>query len=203
MCAFQPNIPQPNDRLRTSQGDLLGNFQASAGGLGTMLNPNQGYIQFPNQGAVPTLTGSQPGFFAKLTAAPQPVTGVSELFVNKNVQGLAFRQIPMTASILSTNATPVTANPGWTYLPSGIILQWGTANIADNSNLAPVNFAITFPNACLQVIVSVNNNANPAPANIPPQIYNSILFSTTQFQIASRAGNSGNSSGYTYLAIGY
>lgn len=140
MCAYQPNIPLATDRLRTSQGDLLGNFQAAAGGLGTMLNPNQGYIQFPNQGGIPTPTGSQPGFYGSTPV----LTGIEEILIAKNIIGPAFTQIPMTASILSTTAATSPANglAGWTYLPSGILLKWECRNTPLAS---PSGTAITIP----------------------------------------------------------
>jgi len=134
--AYQSTIPQPTDRLRTSQGDLLGNFAATSGGLGTMLNPNQGYIQFPNQGGNPTFTGAQPGFFAKTAY------GVSEIFVNRNIVGPAQQQIPITASTLSTTA-PSNGQATWFFLPGGYLVKTGEQSFTVPAPTYTINFPVS------------------------------------------------------------
>lgn len=177
--AYQPNIPLATDRLRVSQGDLNGNFQnaGGSGGLGTMLNPNQGYIQFPNQAIPPSLTANQPGLYGATPA----LTGVEELYVNKNISGPAFVQIPMTASFLS-NTVPVQQTggmTGWTYLPSGLLFVWGKSGpIAPNtitSYTIPSGGEVPAFNAVFTLqVTSAGNPSNPVsailPGNVNPQI---------------------------------
>lgn len=147
--AYNPAIPQATDRLRNSQGDLLGNFSDSSGGLGTMLNPNQGYIQFPIQGATPTLTPPQPGMYAQVG-----ITGVQELFINKNIFGAAQNQIPFTASSLSTTA-PAAGQQSWFYLPSGYLVKCGTQNVIVPSPITTPTL-ITYPvNALIPAFATV------------------------------------------------
>jgi hypothetical protein len=134
--AYQPAIPQETDRLKDSQGDILGNFETTGSGLGSMLNPNQGYIQFPNQGAVPTRTGTQPGFYAATS-----YSNISEIFVNKNITGPAQTQIPITASTLSTTA-PSTGQATWFFLPSGHLVKTGIVTFTAVTN---PNYLITYP----------------------------------------------------------
>lgn len=38
-------------------------------------------------------------------------------------------QIPFTASVLTRIQAPSSTSLGWTYLPSGILLKWGTSDI--------------------------------------------------------------------------
>lgn len=118
--AYQANIPQPTDQLSKSQGDILGNFQA----LQTLIDVNhvdfssadQGkhkWVTFPIQALAPAFAATEIGLYNKVPAAPFPLTTVGELFIQKSTGA----NIPMTASVQSSV-------DGWTYLPSGIILQW-------------------------------------------------------------------------------
>lgn len=131
--AYNQAIPQPTDRLRTSQGDLLNNF-ANAGGLGSMLNPNQGYLRFPNQGGDPTFAPPTLGMFGKTAYT------VNEIFVNKNIAGGLQAQIPFTASTLSTTA-PVLFQDSWFFLPTGYLIKTGTIVVT----VPAVNYGVLYP----------------------------------------------------------
>lgn len=119
---YLPNIPQPNDRIRDSQADLLGNFQA----LNTFLNVNHGdfgsaqegkhkWVTFPNQMADPTTLAAEVAIFSK----PGISTGnPSALFLRKE----------NNAAVKTGGFTEFFTNgflEGWTRLPSGILLKWG------------------------------------------------------------------------------
>lgn len=145
---YNNNIPQPNDQLSVSQGDLLTNFQAIA----NFLNENHvdfaqadagkhKWVTFPRQPAVPAIFGTDTALFNMVPAAPAPLTGISETFVHKFVAaGTLAIDIPFTASVLSySNPLPAQESYGWTYLPSGIILKWGTVNVVAGFN-GPLNY---------------------------------------------------------------
>lgn len=196
--AYQSNIPLPTDRLRVSQGDLNGNFQTTSGGLGTMLNPNQGYIKYPNQVATPTLTPTQPGIFAKMPGnPPYPVaTGVSELFLNKNSfkNVVTTNEIPFTASNLSVETPTNASTLNWSYLPTGIIIQFGFYQNKSNTNTIPFKFA--FPNDRLSLFLSEFFGGGTNTTD-----YVAFdTFTTTAFNIRFTGG--GTKSGY-YIALGY
>lgn len=194
--AYQSTIPQPTDRLRTSQGDLLGNFAATSGGLGTMLNPNQGYIQFPNQGGNPTFTGAQPGFFAKTAY------GVSEIFVNRNIVGPAQQQIPFTASTLSTTAV-APGQHSWFFLPSGYLVKTGFAQFALNAGI----YTFTYPvNAgVIPVFTTIISTQLTLVTQQPggPYFLQGITTSTVNFSASTSATASAPTPvGIMYFAVG-
>ena len=198
--AYNPLIPQATDRLRVSQGDLLGNFANTSSGLGTMLNPNQGYIQFPNQGATPTLIATQPGIYAsKIANPPYPVpivSAISELFLNKNSfkNFVTTNEIPFTASNLSVELPTNASTLNWSYLPSGYSIQFGFfQNKASN---ATVSFKYTFPNDRVSLFISDFNNGADNSTNFMQ--WNN--FSTAGFNIVF--GGGGTKSGY-YIVLGY
>lgn len=70
-----------------------------------------------------------------------------------------------------------TAN-GYTKLPNGMILQWltGPTSVSETTAYAALNFPITFPTACLQVMVSTKGNGT---------IYADVNFILTSFTASS------------------
>ena len=84
--AYQNNIPQPTQRLKDSQGDLLANFQA----LQTFLEVNHvtfgsgdegkhKWVSFPTQGSAPSFAGGEEGLYNLVYAT----TAQNELYVHK------------------------------------------------------------------------------------------------------------------------
>lgn len=127
---FLPNIPQPNDQLSVSQGNLLNNNQilgAIAGNVNAnsaSINAASGFnfVFLPAQGVNPpagTAFGADVGIYAFQNAT----TGKSEFYVHKQLQA-GTAEIPMTASAMSNNAFAACDN-GWSYLPSGLLVKWG------------------------------------------------------------------------------
>lgn len=140
--AYQNNIPQATDQLSKSQGDILGNFQiiqtwADVNHVDFNAGADAGkhkFITFPVQGAAPSFNIGEVGLY-NLLPVSAPITGTDELFITKS-NGTT---IPITASLGSTSN-------GWTYFPSGTILQWnqGVSVPASGNNV------VSLPNASSQ-----------------------------------------------------
>jgi len=115
--AYQQNIPQPTDKIKDSQNDLLQNFQAIKSGFDenhyafdTGDEGKHKYVSLPEQVAAPTVAVNERAIYSKQST----LTNVAELFTRKENNGT---EIEFTARLGAT--------PGWTILPSGIILKWG------------------------------------------------------------------------------
>ena len=143
-------IPQPTDQLSVSQGDLLNNFTAAD----TIFAQNHGgfvandgkhkFLQMPEQGAAPATAVNEAGLYSAVGAT----SAVTELVFRRENNGVS---IPFTETI---NGGMASNTRGWTALPSGIILQWGTITIVNGN--ATYTFAANannraFPNACYSV----------------------------------------------------
>jgi len=118
--AYQDQIPQPIDELKTSQNDILNNFIAIKAAWDvnhvTFDLANQGkhnYVTLPEQAGDPTTSTDEVALYSKESA----LTGKAELFIKK--------ETPTGDVIEFTSA--IKATPGWTRLPSGILLKWGAA----------------------------------------------------------------------------
>lgn len=111
--AYNNNIPQATDLIRDSQSQILANFAAlSSFGIG--------YCSMPAQGAAPSFAVGIDGIYTLLYAS----TAVNEVYIHKQTVD-APTDVPFTASKMSNTAIASCGN-GWSYLPSGLLIKWGS-----------------------------------------------------------------------------
>lgn len=129
--AYQQNIPQASQRLKDSQADLLGNFQAikqlidvNHDTFGSASEGKHKFVSFPDQGSSPTVAADEIALFGRLST----LSNASELCVRKESNGAVYE-------FTSAGAT----SNGWARLPSGILLKWGSGTATGLSG------AISFP----------------------------------------------------------
>ena len=215
--AYNPNIPLATDQLSQSQSDIEGNFQA----IQTLIDVNHvdfsdgadmgkhWVINLPVQTGLPgsQFAAGEVGLYNQLPTA-QPTTGVNELWINKQNSG-GVVQIPLTASILSTNGSPASFSNGWTYLPSGILLKWGNQNMPSGSSTAtsmgqtvvyPTSASIPVFNRVFQILLS--NIYTDSASNGGANLFNVYSSTATQFQV-TWAGTNASNTAVSYLSIGY
>ncbi|HHO6805090.1 TPA: hypothetical protein ACRVQO_001291 [Escherichia coli] len=107
-------------------------------------------LQKGSNGALPV---NQGGTGATNAADASTNLGLGE--AAKRDVGTGENQIPDINSFLS-----VTGAAGYQKLPSGLIIQWGsaTAGVGATGNTGnAINFSVSFPNICHQVVVSYDN----------------------------------------------
>jgi len=116
--AYTANIPQATDRIKDSQSQLLGNFQA----IKALVDVNhvtfdlagQGkhkFVTFPTQAAaIPTILDTESCLFYGTSAD----NGATELQIKKDAAGVP---VSFTGAKLSNDS-------GWTRLPSGLLLKF-------------------------------------------------------------------------------
>ncbi len=135
--AYNANIPQPADQLKNSQPQILGNFQE----INTAFNVNHvgfnvadegkhKFLQMPRQGAAPTTAATDIGLFSLVGANSL----VSELNFRRQADG---EVIPFTEGLIAT--------PGWTILPCGLVVKWGTIVIGAGAYLATQSIVTNYP----------------------------------------------------------
>ena len=117
------NVPLTGQTLNQTRNPINQNFSVIDTAFSVDHVPynepsgNQGQhnkVTFPVQSPAPNFPAGDLGLFN----ATFPPTSVNELFVRKD-SGTAY---PMTSS----NNSSVN---GWTYLPSGLLLQWGVSTV--------------------------------------------------------------------------
>lgn len=139
--SYNPNIPQAADFISQSQQALLTNF----GVLDTAFTVNHTALPLaPSQG--------KHKFVSMYEQAADPVTAANEIAIyTKDAGGVIgtreyLRQEGNGAVFQISGPTPLAAVNGYTYLPGGLIYQWGvgTASPAGFANLLPLAFPTTF-----------------------------------------------------------
>jgi len=194
---WNQNIPQPGDKLSQSQADLRGNFQA----LDTYVQVDHVAIAAADQGKHKKVSYVSQAYVAPILG---PVTAANEaiIFARDSIavpgttalfyKGPGLADIAGAAEFSYANA----ASPGYTILPSGIWLQWGTGN-----GNAQQNFVTAFPTACLNVQVTETGNGSNFRhfMKVDPASITAAQF--TAYSIASGGGQ--EASPYYYFAIGY
>jgi hypothetical protein len=202
--AWNQNIPQPTDQLSQSQNDLLNNFQAiqtlvDVNHVDFNAGANQGKhfcVTFPVQTVdpvPPTIQGSDVGLYTKMGPS-----GFSDIYINRPADALL---APITASnyLASTSA-----NGGYSYLPSGLLIKWGaTGAVAANPQtiIYPTGGSVpAFTVPALLILVMPTSTSPLSGMNV---ILNANAGTNTalQFQIYHNAGISAD--GFQWLAIGY
>lgn len=118
---YTANIPLSTDNPSQSQGQIQGNFNS----INTAFNLNHGhfdvvgeegkhlFMQMPVQASAPTTLVNEGALYTRTST----LTGVTELVYGRQSNG---DQIEFTGSLNAAN--------GWTRLPSGILLKWGTSS---------------------------------------------------------------------------
>jgi len=144
---YTPGYPPDGSSLGQTKSTIRNNLDGTFETLG---------IDHINNNGLP---GSQPaGYHNVIHVVPQgsnpaPITGYGQLY-SKTInsfttdQALFWETGNGLIQQLTTNLTPATVSVtnGYTFLPGGIILQWGEVASATKNALTPANFNITFPN---------------------------------------------------------
>lgn len=132
--AYNQNIPQPTDKISTSQGQILANFQA----LNNIATQTAPYLLFPEQGSAPVTPVDTVALYSV-----QGLNSVAELSFQRESSsgpGINFTQYGQNqdATSLGTNG-----QGGYTILPSGIVLKWGSWTMTGSATSQVVTFPMT------------------------------------------------------------
>jgi hypothetical protein len=212
--AFLPLIPEATDALSISQGNILNNFTilgAIAGNSNSSsasINSNSGFnwIFLPSQGTAPGDTPPSAAAFPAgtigLYSAINPVTGQNDLYINKTNQTTVV-QVAAASSVLSTTSAPLALSSGWTYLPSGILLKWGSNISANGSTTIAFPAASNIPafNTCFTVFLTIQNSSG-GDSNTAVRL---VSVAPTTFDVygSLRITLGATPITFSYVAIGY
>ncbi len=143
--SFTPNIPQVGQSLGNSRTQILNNFST----LRAAINRNHvdvnltdvgkhTYVDFQAQGSDPGTLANEICLYNKVSSA------VARLFLRLPSNGAIFQV---------TGNAPLSATNGKTYLPGGLLLQWGASSVPTGGTQAVV-FPVAFSTAAYNVQVT-------------------------------------------------
>jgi len=146
--AYQSTKPQPNDPLSQSQGDILGNFTA----IKTLVDINHETFDIANEGKhlkvdLTNQTASHP-----ITSAANEVT----LYSNAGALNISHNG----GTPVDVTTTTYAANKGHTYLPSGLIMNFGNFTLGSGSLSSAITISQPITTQYNVTYSAYNNNAD-------------------------------------------
>lgn len=160
--SYFPAIPAANDDPSVSQGQIQTNFSTLNSAinlnhvdLGTGVNQagKHKFVEMPNQAAVPATLATEGTIYTKA------VSGVSQEFYTPDATANEYqmtRTITTKFTLLGTNTNYQVGPPslfgGWSFLPGGMLFQYGFLANPVNGNV--ITFPVQFTNVPYSVTVS-------------------------------------------------
>lgn len=194
---YTNNTPQSTDQISQTQVPIQQNFasiqtliQQNHGDFTTAVAGQHNYVQMPAQSGAPGVTPGEVGLYNLLNA------GVNEMFIRKS-DGTS---VPLAKASLNL--------PGYSYLPSGLIMQWGlsTSALPNPYTITGFPIAFTVPPFAIFVTPAVSSNTDPDSAFTvvvagpnAPTINN---FSVMVNRRSSSSGATQNTRQFYWLALG-
>jgi len=143
MPAYQETKPLATDKLSDSQADIANNFTA----IKALVDVNHETF---NSGASPEGKHIKADF---TNSATHPAVAATDVLLYNYLNALTAQQelYAKRTGALATEGIPITAgsatSQGWTYLPSGIILKWGSSTTPVSINLNGAAYGPAMANA--------------------------------------------------------
>lgn len=199
---FNPNVPASGQSLGETQPIIQTNFAkintafgANHVALTTDATGKHTYIQMAANSA-PTTASSEGAVYINDDAS-----GVAQLFYKGETEGSSYQLTlatngvdPAIAEFATNSAYQPNHNGGWTFLPGGLILQYGkrTSLATDSNN------TITFPRSFPTAVFSVIPQGFTTGTSVNTVLINNIT--TANFRIYNTS--SGTVSTLYWMAIG-
>jgi hypothetical protein len=213
MPVYNPLVPTGTVPLNIDYQNLQGNFAT----LNTIYNTDhvpltdtsasKGYHNTIHSVPFSTTSSNPPN--NQPVAKPTSVVGVSEIFtaiINDGIStasALYFQSDTGLVSQLTRNFNPFLHTNGYTYLPGGIILQWGKKTTGSTSGTINFNSSnISFTNNCWQVLtIPFYSGTAPTTSQGISVTIDSTTLSKLSFDWTLLAGG-GAITGFYWMAIG-
>ena len=186
MTVYTANIPQSGDQISQSQPLILANFQSLQD------------AQDRNHVALSDTLNRGKHKFVTMRVQAVPVTEVGEFELHAQTTGSTSQLYCSrdndisTLTQLTTAIVPLVATSGYSFIPGGMIIQWGQVNFSGSTGV--VNFPTAFPVDALMVV------ASPFNANAGASSFYISTWNSTTFTI-KKSGSSSTS--FTYYAVGH
>lgn len=196
---FTPNIPQPGQSLGQTVNLISGNFTNYAQVISVNhLGPNganagkHNLSEYVVQAQSPATSANEVATFCRVGNISNPWSTTPELYLQSQnqVAGAGDIQMSRLDSGIKFGTT------GWTFLPGGFIMQWGSCGIVNGefTTVYTARGGIAFKVQTWQVFLVAND------PGIPPNLVytiNELLNAPTQF-----VGHTNLPVTLSYLAIG-
>lgn len=180
------STPNASDIISFTQPLIKTNFDSINGGF------NVDHVEF---NTTAPYTGSNAGKHKQVTfiAGGTPASGANEFGLYNLAGDLRIVKVG-GVDVPICGTTAATAN--MSYLPSGVIIKWGTGSVATGSDAA-ITFTPAFPNGAYAIFGALNIASSPSAAAICFSNFNTLGAT------AGVRGTGVESTQFWYCAIGH
>lgn len=197
--SYNANIPQPNDLLSKSQADIKNNFLSANTSFGVNHTAFDVAVNAGKHKFVEMPIQALPGTLANEGSLYTNTAGQSQLFYTADAGARAYqltRAIDASFATFSTSTNYPAArtgqNGGWTFLPGGLLLQYGLYSNSSGGGGDFVKYPIPFTSTPFSVTLTMIRNSSNTDA-----LY---VHTVTNTQFGYRDTSSGNP--FYWVAIG-
>lgn len=199
--SYYPNIPAASDDPSVSQGEIQTNFATINTafalnhvplGTGAGSAGKHNFVEMPVQSSAPTTINGEGTLYTK--SVTDHATTSSQLFYQPDTSTPSAYVYQLTRTIAPGSQTTFATNPGWSFLPGGMLIQWGTNTCASGTT---ISFPVTFSTACYSVQMTVAQNTTNRHFAYARST-STTGFTTTQLD----SGGSGETNTFSWIAIG-
>ncbi len=193
MTLYNPNIPQASDNLSVSQGQIQNNFSQA--------NSVMAVNHYPFDFATTSLEGKHKfcSFVDQVSTDPSTATGEMALY-NKGDE--LFYRLQTSGTVVQLTGPALNAGSGYTTLPGGVLMQWGTGVVSSGGVIITVTFPIAFSATPYSVSSTPYNNFI---SGTTPKVWGVVgsSITSTNAQMGVISGNTvPSNTSFSWIAIG-
>ena len=203
------DVPQSSQSLADTQNPIRQNFstidtafEVDHVAYGAAGQGQHAKVSMPVQASAPSFGAGLVGIYNLLNAT----TNTNEAYIHK-ITGATTVDIPFTASTLSAASAPTQGSGGFTYLPSGIKLQFGNAT-GQAGGLISVSLVVAGIPAFTDLLSVIVCPYNTTTSDIDMAVRLVDITGANAFRVyisarTSTGAAAGTVGGFQFLAIGY
>ncbi len=173
---YTPDLPISGESLGSTRDRIRGNFQETAAVLAinhiafnTVGKGKHKFLQMPEQVSAPATLVNEAGFYAKQATNPAEA---NLFFRGEDSGGGGGKEYQLTSADQTNNATfgtftayAANQNGGWTFLPGGLVMQYGTVSTTSTVTFPKAFKAATVP---IVTLTPIGNSGNGFGMDNPP-----------------------------------
>lgn len=158
------------------------------------------FVEMPNQASIPTpLAAGESTIYAKA------VNSNSQIFFTPDATGNEIQMTRMNTANFATFATntvyQANRRGGWTFLPGGMLLNYGLTEVQQNATDININFPRSYTNVPYSVTFSPARDTGTSPGTTYEFNLDISNLGTSSFRIKNH-GSPAHSYRFSWIAIG-
>lgn len=205
--SYTSSIPKSGESLGSTRARINTNFQEIAAveainhiAFNLTGKGKHKFLQMPetnsiSPGTPPATAINEAGFYAKVGTNPAE----TNLFFRAENSGKEYQLTTADSARLSSFSTKAgVENSGWTFLPGGMLMQYGLRTIGSKGNTTTITYPKPFVTGVYSVTIgNVTSETSPSPNN---QFVKDGTVGLTTFQVVNSSSSSSNK--VYWMAIG-